>query len=193
MEENQTIESCDHFTVCNGPLIIKSRVEIKFSAHYRCVSEKNFISYAQRLIFQNRREQETQPNNIAKICYGNHSQSTVGQQGILKWYTSLYSIFMTNWIFGNFSIISIRMQHKFLCIFLTGKCLQINVREYRRGNKKNWLSRETGYIGYTRRRKTKQKHKTICVGRHYAQTNTNNVNNTRALLQTTGGSNVHYI
>jgi hypothetical protein len=46
----------------------------------------------------------------------------------------------------------------------------INVREYRRGNKKkdnpeklaNW---------YTRRRKTKQKHNTICVGHHYAQTN----------------------
>jgi len=51
MEENQTIESCDHFTVCNGPLIIKSKVEIKFSLHDRCVSEKTFISYAQRLIF----------------------------------------------------------------------------------------------------------------------------------------------
>jgi hypothetical protein len=33
----------------------------------------------------------------------------------------------------------------------------------------------------TRRRKTKQKHNTICVGLHYAQTNTNNVN------KTTGG------
>jgi hypothetical protein len=36
----------------------------------------------------------------------------------------------------------------------------------------------------TRRRKTKQKHSTICVGHHYAQANTNK---TRALLQTTGG------
>jgi hypothetical protein len=27
----------------------------------------------------------------------------------------------------------------------------------------------------------------ICVGRHYAQTNTKNVNKTRALLQTIGG------
>ena len=33
------------------------------------------------------------------------------------------------------------------------------------------------------RRKTKQKHNTICVGHHYAQTNTNNVNKKRPLLQ----------
>ena len=33
----------------------------------------------------------------------------------------------------------------------------------------------------------KQKHKTICAGHHYTQPNTNNVNKTRALLQTTGG------
>jgi hypothetical protein len=31
------------------------------------------------------------------------------------------------------------------------------------------------------------KHKTICEGSRYAQTNTNNVSKTRALLQTTGG------
>ena len=30
----------------------------------------------------------------------------------------------------------------------------------------NGQSRETGNIGYTRRRKTKQKHNTICVGHH---------------------------
>jgi hypothetical protein len=29
----------------------------------------------------------------------------------------------------------------------------------------------------TRQRKTKQKHNTICVEHHYAQKNTNNVNN----------------
>ena len=52
---------------------------------------------------------------------------------------------------------------------------------------KNRQSRETRNIGYTRRRKTKQKHNTICVGHHYMQTNTNNVNKTQALLQTTGG------
>ena len=33
----------------------------------------------------------------------------------------------------------------------------------------------------------KEKHKTICVGNYYMQTNTNNVNTKRALLQTTGG------
>jgi hypothetical protein len=63
---------------------------------------------------------------------------------------------------------------------------QINVREYRRGNQ-NGQSRETGNIGYTRQRQTKQKHNTICVGHHYTQTNTNNVNKTWALLQTTEG------
>ena len=35
------------------------------------------------------------------------------------------------------------------------------------GNKKKYRqTRETGNIGYTRRRKTKQKHNTICVGHH---------------------------
>ena len=43
---------------------------------------------------------------------------------------------------------------------------------------KNRQSRETGDIGYTRRTQTKQKHSTICVGHHYAQTNTNNVHET---------------
>ena len=46
---------------------------------------------------------------------------------------------------------------------------------------------KTGTIGHTRLRQTKQKHNTICVGHHYAQANTNNVNKTWALLQTTGG------
>jgi len=36
---------------------------------------------------------------------------------------------------------------------------------------------------YTRQKK----HKTICVGHHYLQTNTINVNKIWALLQTTGG------
>ena len=35
--------------------------------------------------------------------------------------------------------------------------------------------------------KEKQKHNTICVGHPYTLTNTNNVNKTWALLQTTGG------
>jgi hypothetical protein len=33
----------------------------------------------------------------------------------------------------------------------------------------------------------KEKHNTICVGHHYAQANTNNVNKTWALLQITAG------
>jgi hypothetical protein len=46
--------------------------------------------------------------------------------------------------------------------------LKINVREYRRDNKKkDNLARETDNIGYTRRRKTKQN--TICAGHHYTQ------------------------
>ena len=32
--------------------------------------------------------------------------------------------------------------------------------------------RETGNIGYTRRRQTKQRHNTICVGHHYVRTDT---------------------
>jgi hypothetical protein len=39
--------------------------------------------------------------------------------------------------------------------------------------------RDPGNIWYTRRRKTKQKHNTICAGHHYPQTNTNNMNKTR--------------
>jgi hypothetical protein len=41
---------------------------------------------------------------------------------------------------------------------------------------KKGQSRETGNIGYIRRRKTKQKLNTIYVGHHYTQTNTNNTN-----------------
>jgi hypothetical protein len=52
---------------------------------------------------------------------------------------------------------------------------------------KNLQSRETGNIGNTKRRKKKKPHNTICVGHHYTQTNTNHVNKTGDLLQTTGG------
>ena len=40
---------------------------------------------------------------------------------------------------------------------------KINVREHRRAIK-NGKSRETSNLSYTRRRKTKQKHNTICAG-----------------------------
>jgi hypothetical protein len=54
---------------------------------------------------------------------------------------------------------------------------------------KNGQSWESGNIGYTRGRKTKQKHNTICVGHHYMQTNTNNENKTWGPLLTNVGSN----
>ena len=53
---------------------------------------------------------------------------------------------------------------------------------------KNRQSSETGNIWYTRRRKTNEKHNIICVGHHYVQTNINNVNKTRTLLQATRGN-----
>ena len=56
--------------------------------------------------------------------------------------------------------------------------------EHRRAIK-NGQYRETDNIRYTR--KTKQKYNAICVGPSCTQTNTNNVNKRRALLQTTGG------
>jgi hypothetical protein len=65
--------------------------------------------------------------------------------------------------------------------------MYINVREYRRGNKKwkiqrNWQHR----VHKTGKKHKKTQHK--CVGHRYiTQTNTNTVNKTRSLLQTTGG------
>jgi hypothetical protein len=50
--------------------------------------------------------------------------------------------------------------------------MYLNFREYRRGNN-NGQSRETGNIDAE-----KQKHNHMCVGHHYAQTSTNNVNKT---------------
>jgi hypothetical protein len=56
---------------------------------------------------------------------------------------------------------------------------------------KSWIAeikgqldiKETGSIGDARRRQTNQKQSAICVGRHYTQTNKNNVNKTWALLR----------
>ena len=50
---------------------------------------------------------------------------------------------------------------------------QKKVRKYRRDNQK-WTN-DPSNIGYTRRRQT-SKHNTICVGHHFTQANTNNVN-----------------
>jgi hypothetical protein len=57
--------------------------------------------------------------------------------------------------------------------------VRLSVREDRRAFK-NGKPTETGKID-------EEKRKSICVGHHYMQTNTNNVNKTRTLLQTTGG------
>jgi hypothetical protein len=65
--------------------------------------------------------------------------------------------------------------------------VHVYMLENTEGAIKNGQSRETGNIGYTRQRKTKQKHHTICGGHQYTQTSTNNVNKICALLQTTGG------
>ena len=64
-----------------------------------------------------------------------------------------------------------------------------NVRENQKGQSRMDNPEKLTTLGTqnTRRRQTKQKHNTICVEHHYAQTNTNNVNKTYALIQTTGG------
>ena len=50
---------------------------------------------------------------------------------------------------------------------------QINL-ENTEGTIKNGLSWETGNVGT----QYEEKHNTICIGHHYMQTNTNNVNKT---------------
>jgi hypothetical protein len=68
-------------------------------------------------------------------------------------------------------------------VFICHMFSQINVREYR-GSYQQWTIQRNCNIGYTRGRKTKQKHNTICVWHHYMQTKTNNETKARALLQT---------
>jgi hypothetical protein len=58
-----------------------------------------------------------------------------------------------------------------------GPRLEINVREFRRGNQK-WTIQRNWQHRVHKTKKTKQKHNTICVGNHYMQINTNNVNKT---------------
>ena len=70
---------------------------------------------------------------------------------------------------------------------ISGNVDHVSLIENIEGAIKKGQSRETGNIGYTRRRQTKQTHTTICVRHHFMQANTNNVNKTRDLLQTTGG------
>ena len=63
----------------------------------------------------------------------------------------------------------------------------INVRRYQRANQK-WTNQRNWQ--YRVEMMKKKKYTAICVGHHFAQTNTQDiihVNNTQALLQTTGG------
>ena len=82
---------------------------------------------------------------------------------------------------------------KNLLFYSIGKQIHcINVREYPRGNNKwtiqrNWQNRAHKAYCVLFVLCFKHKQYTICVGHHYAQTNTNNVNETWSLLQTTGG------
>jgi hypothetical protein len=64
-----------------------------------------------------------------------------------------------------FFVLYIVVSNTYCLVFLL--CLQ--TLENTEGAIKYGQSRETGNIGYTRRRKTKQRHNTICVWHHYTQ------------------------
>jgi hypothetical protein len=64
--------------------------------------------------------------------------------------------------------------------------MYINVRENRKGKSKMDTPEKLATLGTQNEDKQNKKHYTICVGHHYTKTNTNNVNKTCALLQTTG-------
>ena len=53
-----------------------------------------------------------------------------------------------------------------------------NVREYRKGNKKMDNPEKLATQGTQDKEKQNKKHNTICVGHHYTQRNTTNVNQT---------------
>ena len=72
------------------------------------------------------------------------------------------------------------------CINIYLRCTKLSV-ENTEGAIKDGQYRNTGNIGYTKQRKTKQRHHTIWVELHSTQLNTNNLNMTRTLPQTTGG------
>ena len=77
-------------------------------------------------------------------------------------------------------IFKVLCRHLFFCEWFSSFCWKSTL-ENTEGQ-----SRETGNTCHTRRRKTNQKHNTICAWHHYAQANTNNVNKTWAFIQTTG-------
>jgi len=75
-----------------------------------------------------------------------------------------------------------KLTYPLFMLFLIICILSIDFINYNVENTENGQFRETGHIGYTRRRKSKQKYNTICVGQYYARTNINNVNKTWAIL-----------
>ena len=66
--------------------------------------------------------------------------------------------------------------------------IKINAREYRWGNQK-WTRQRNWQHRVTKTKYKQNKNTTQYVGHHSTQTNTNNVNKTWALLQTTAGKN----
>jgi hypothetical protein len=65
-------------------------------------------------------------------------------------------------------------------------------REYQMGNQSEMDNHEklaAQRAQCSRRRQTEQRHNTICVGHRHMQTNINNVNEIKALLQTARGKN----
>ena len=62
-------------------------------------------------------------------------------------------------------------------------------REIRRDNQQWTIKRKWQHMVPKTQEEDKpnKKHHSICVEHHYTQTNTNNVNKTRVLVQTTGG------
>jgi hypothetical protein len=77
-----------------------------------------------------------------------------------------------NFLFVQTSTIKYTMTRKlhFLPLYVLSNHLSVFIDKYKleniEGAIKNGQSRETSNIRYTRRRKTKQKHNTICVGHH---------------------------
>ena len=72
--------------------------------------------------------------------------------------------------------------------------MEINVRKNRKGQSRIDNSERLATLGTQDEDKQNKKHNTICILHHYEQTNTNNVNKTWALLQTTtGGKDEIYV
>jgi hypothetical protein len=72
------------------------------------------------------------------------------------------------------------------------KCdIIINIREHQRGNQK-WTIQRNWQQSVHKTKRNKHQRNTIYATHRYAQTHTNNVNKTWALLQTTGGNIVFY-